>query len=558
MKKFYNYTLLPFLLILSLSTALNAQAPSWQWITSGGGSDIGLSRGNAVATDAQGNVYVGGLHGGSIALQKFDMNGNLLWTAKPTNNNILNKINDVAVDASGNAYITGTFYNTCTFGSTTLVADPNSSTTAFAAFVAKIDAGGNFQWALNGSTTSHGHQITVDASGDIIAGGIRTTGYGFTMAGVTDSTNNTKKLYYIVKLTNAGNGLWAKAMECGLAAATVFPVMFGLTTDASGNIYGSGWLEMASTGALNFGGISLTGSGVNSVVFKINNQGVVQWAKNSNTSSSTKNCVAQGVGLDASGNVYIAGWLDVSTSFGSMNATFNDSYDQFPNLFIAKYSNNGDIQWVTTTGLTVIGDINIRLMGIGVNAAGEVFIASKHAGLYSNVSFGNGLVTSTSMTSGNRNYIFKTNNSGVGQWLKVNSGNMDFDEFMDMTLDQNGNAYVCGSWITGTGYDNLAAPASPSGVFAAKLNSGTASSVELYSNNQITVYPNPASDIVYLSGLNQGDVITLYDIQGGMILNTTAGSDIQPLIIEHLPCGSYILTITNKETINHHRMIIHK
>ena len=91
--------------------------------------------------------------------------------------------NDLATDpVSGNNHIVGTFNNTLTLGSFTLVSNGGNDV-----FVAKLDRNGNYLWAQSFGSTANdeGWGITYDASGNVYAtGGIK----GFTSFTSTPST----------------------------------------------------------------------------------------------------------------------------------------------------------------------------------------------------------------------------------------------------------------------------------------------------------------------------------------------------------------------------------
>lgn len=153
---------------------INAQG-TWQWARSGGGQ--GQDGGTALAIDASSNVYLTGLVQSTpgrfgpfsvsidnqsiddILVAKLDTDGNWLWATRAGGSGI-DQGHGIAVDALGNAYVTGTFRSrTARFGSITLTnagaTDP--LTTANDVFVAKLDAAGAWQWAVQaGGTSSNG------------------------------------------------------------------------------------------------------------------------------------------------------------------------------------------------------------------------------------------------------------------------------------------------------------------------------------------------------------------------------------------------------------------
>ena len=82
----------------------------------------------------------------------------------------------IAVDSSGNAFVTGSFYQTVTFGSTTLTSSGKDDI-----FVAKISSSGSWQWATkaDGSHREDGRRIAVDSSGNAYVFGLFTNNATF-------------------------------------------------------------------------------------------------------------------------------------------------------------------------------------------------------------------------------------------------------------------------------------------------------------------------------------------------------------------------------------------
>ena len=143
----------------------------------------------SVKADAAGNIYLTGFFpltadfdpgadvfemtalGSSDAfVLKLDAAGNFVW-AKAFSGTAADNANDLAVDASGNVFVTGLFQTTADF-------DPGPGVfnlTAFSndIYIAKLDAAGNFGWAIRygGATLDAGLSIFISAAGNIYATG---------------------------------------------------------------------------------------------------------------------------------------------------------------------------------------------------------------------------------------------------------------------------------------------------------------------------------------------------------------------------------------------------
>lgn len=108
---------------------------------------------------------------GDIFVMKLLSNGGLDWV-KGFGSPQHDSATDIAVDASGNTYTTGFFQGTIDF-------DPGAGTTELTAvgwadqFVLKLDALGNFVWAISngGDEETAGYTIDVASTGEVITGG---------------------------------------------------------------------------------------------------------------------------------------------------------------------------------------------------------------------------------------------------------------------------------------------------------------------------------------------------------------------------------------------------
>ncbi|HOL33357.1 MAG TPA: SBBP repeat-containing protein, partial [Candidatus Syntrophosphaera thermopropionivorans] len=175
---------------------------NWLWAKKAGGTDSDYGYG--IAVDASGNSYVIGcfysatatfgsttLTGNgynNIFVAKLDSSGNWLW-AKNAKESPYDYGHGIDVDASGNSYVTGYFYNSVTFGSTTLTSSGGADI-----FVAKLDSSGNWLWANNAGGTSDecGNGIAVDDSGNSYV-----TGYFYDSATFSSTTLTNNGVYDI-------------------------------------------------------------------------------------------------------------------------------------------------------------------------------------------------------------------------------------------------------------------------------------------------------------------------------------------------------------------------
>jgi len=148
-------TLIILVFVISF-TFLNAQEPSWLWAESFGGN--GSDSGNDIATDKQDNIYITGsfteeisfgnftlVSNGNVDIfvVKFDQYGNCLWATNAGGIDY-DRGDGIAVNDAGEVYLTGTFYDTASFGTSIITSNGECDI-----FVAKLDLEGKYMCCHN-------------------------------------------------------------------------------------------------------------------------------------------------------------------------------------------------------------------------------------------------------------------------------------------------------------------------------------------------------------------------------------------------------------------------
>ena len=258
-----------------------------------------------------------------LFLAKYDANGNVLW-AKSAGGMNDDWATSVATDATGNIYVGGSFnIDTVTTVSSIL------TTNAGRKFLLKCDANGNVLWSKNDKAWAH--SIAVDASGNIYVTGKFST-ITFRSGAIKESSENINDIF-LMKCDANGTVLWAKGVVCKSYSDEVNSI----TVDAFGNAYIAG--EFGSPD-ITFGATTLindnsTGKTMNLFITKYDANGNVLWAKSTGNSS---NAIANSLAVDASGNAYIVGCFEKSTiNFGSIILT--SPIKGYRSIFIAKLGN---------------------------------------------------------------------------------------------------------------------------------------------------------------------------------------------------------------------------
>lgn len=316
------------------------------------------------AEDNNGDILVASYSMFNGWLTKYDRDGNLIWekefletaTVQPT-------MQTVAITDDNSILIGGNFgtSQTLVVGDTTisdLKADRHC-------FIMKLDASGNFQWI---SLSDGGHcqfnDITMDSQSNIIAtGNVRTnfspgqtfddeiTFGDFTITSVTDSTNVNFKTWsqdaIVAKFSHDGTPIWVKTIG-------------GQKTDWGNDITTNDQNEIILTGAfadsLIIDNKKIVSHGsLDAMIVKLSPEGSLTWFESAGGIRGTSTLFGpnfdsgRGIETDSDGNIFVSGSFIGESFFGSgQNVIVTGNKEDIigETGFFAKYSNDGEIQWI--------------------------------------------------------------------------------------------------------------------------------------------------------------------------------------------------------------------
>jgi len=416
-------------LLLAVAGATHAQTEDWLWAKQIGGTSSGDS-GRAIATDANGNIYVTGYFEGTatfgsisltgsgdyedIFVAKIDANGNWLW-AKKAGGSSEDYGYGIATDAVGNCYVTGCFNGAATFGSSTLTSSGNEDI-----FVAKLDSYGNWLWAkkAGGTGDDSGLSISIDNSGNSRISGTFT---GTATFGSISLTSSGYTDILIAKLDVNGNWLWAKK-----AGGSSSDDCKDIAVDANGNSYVTGRFYGTAT----FGSTSLTSNGGSDVfVSKLSSSGSWLWTKQGGGNGDD---YGSSITIDVNRNSYLTGIFKDTANFGSTSLISSGSSD----VLVTKLDPNGNWLWANQAG-----GISLDYgTGIAVDTNGTSHIT----GYFAETAFF-GSIALTSLNGLWDPFVAKMDQSGNWLWAKKGGGT-GLDYGRDIASDNNGSSFVTGSF----------------------------------------------------------------------------------------------------------------
>ncbi len=386
-----------------------------------------------------GEVYLKSTASENIFIAKYDASGNYIY-AKAMAGGLGNgdRGNSIALDNSGNIYITGSFDGTVDFDPGMGVA--NLQTKGFQdIFIAKYDASGNYVYAISiGSPDDdYGNGIAVDGSGNVyVTGGLFGTADFDPGPG---TVNLTARGTFIAKYNNSGDYVYANAMQ-----STNSIIGKAIAVDGIGNAYVTGLFS--GTVDLDPGtGVAMlfTSDLSDAFIAKYTTSGSYVYAKAMGGAGID---IGYGIAVDAPGNAYVTGSFSVVADFdpgaGIVNLTSSGSTD----IFIARYDAAGNYIYAKALGGT--GADNGY--GIRVDGSGNVYVTGS---VSETVDFDPGPGIATLTGAGNLDvFIAKYNDSGNYVYAKVMGGTLE-DMGYGIAVDAHGFVSITGSFGSTANFD---------------------------------------------------------------------------------------------------------
>ncbi len=349
-------------------------------------------------------------------------------------------------DNAGNVYIAGKYEQNANFSGTVVSCQGNHDI-----YLAKYTPSGALIWVktAGGYSGDYAHCLSIDNSFVYVGGEVEGNGQVIFSGSSTTLQAKGSNDIVIAKYNLDGTLIWARN-DGGIYNEEAR----GITHDFAGNIYATGFFNTKAA----FGSsISITGYGDRDIfIAKYSPSGTPIWVKKAGSSGKDE---GRGIKCDASGNVYVTGVFKGSANFNGQIINSNGSSD----MFIAKYSPNGDLLWVKGIG----GTWDEAGWGLTIDNAGKIFVAGE---FNASVNFGGIQLNTTGSTDA---FVVKYNSSGNVEWAKK-AGGSGVDRARGIGTDGN-NLFITGQF-GGTAYfgSTTRYAADASDVFVAALNnSGT-------------------------------------------------------------------------------------
>lgn len=227
-------------------------------------------------------------------------------------------------------------------------------------------------------------------------------------------------------------------------------------------------------------------------IAKYDANGNFVWAKGA---GGTETDYVSGIDVDDNGNIYIGGNYETSAVFDTTTISTTNFFNE---SFIAKYNNNGTLQWVKTSK----GTNTNQITGVAYDNSNGVYFTG-----FFGSNYGMSDATISSATTSYDILIGKLDLNGTLQWLKK-AGSTYEDAAYAVCADAGGNAFIAGYFAgTATFGTNTVTYKNYNDIFVAKYDaSGNNEWVRAGKGQELDVAYGIACDTVgnvYATGLFQ-------------------------------------------------------
>ena len=547
--------------LIGFSFQINAQEFSWGGSFGGNGEDVIKE----AHIDSDGNVYTTGYFtdttnfdiNGSFELtsngfydafvQKTDSEGNFLW-AKNFGSEMFEHGGAITTDDVGNVYITGNYEGTVNF-------DPEGSgfeiTSAGAQdiFILKLDSNGDFVWAksVGGADFEEALSIAYSPIGQVILSGFfyepidldpGVDEFILTSEGLSDT--------FILRLDE--NGDFISAQQYG---GTGIDLAIDMTVNAVGDLFITGYFTNAADmnpDAVEEHILTATGGGFAGYVLHLNNAGEFVKAGLTHGGETFNN----GIAVDEMDNIYVSGYFTGTVNFNHdpngtpINYTSATQY----NGFVMKVDSFGNVAWAKHL------ECNDFLMGYDVAVTGEGNVVS--AGYFTGTADFDPSSDEFSLThqSSNATDAYLSILDAEGNFINAYQfGGVNFMDANSVGVDSQNNIYTAAHFETSVDLNPL--PDDELSVeavdlrdnYIVKLQNGSLTNPDVTSS-QLSVYPNPANDKIYLEGLSQesGKKYHVTDVKGRLLFSGRLGHDLS-IDVSILKAGLYYIKVAELKPV---------
>lgn len=504
-------------LALFLLVSISSFAQTFQWvktqpITFSSNPDMIAF---TTACDASGNVYASGFKEntflydqiyGDVFYNKYNASGDLLFS-KTIGGHAT--VFDMMADSQDNVIMVAAFVGTVSIGDFSI----DTVEQGVQNLLLKFDSQGNLLWhiqlQIGDAIETRLEAMTVDSAGNIYIGY-----YDFQHS-------------EIQKLSPQGEALLTISQQYARAISS-------LSIDNAGNIYAAG--SCADPGATYAGVLMPAPFAYNTFIVKYSAQGNYQWIRYVEDIT----CPDPQVVAISPDEVYFSSILFDNYSFDGIPT--EGPLSMFSDVFITRLNADGVFQWVRevpgATGMLFAGSRR----NLSADPQGNICLAGSMRGTIN----WNSNTTTAATGMSNDAIIVKFNPQGELLLAKT-AGGISSDRFDAVAFNAAGDAFLVGMCQGNAMFDTINQPADPfqNWPFIAKLPA-----VSLGTESQqlqvIGLYPNPASDFIYLNS-KQPMSGRIFNMLGQKVMDFSI-ADGGPVSIGHLAKATYLVQVEGAKT----------
>lgn len=332
-----------------------------------GGNGI-LDFGDSVYAQAGGGQYV------TPYVAKYNRRGEAQWATSIHASGYI-YTTAVTIDTAGNSYIIGSTWNNSV---TSLAGQTVQAYGQGDIWLVKLKPDGSVDWAMTvgGNLQDYPTGITCSANGDVYITGLFQGYFQYGNTGISGSSQGWS--VFLLKLATDGTPYFCRRIATADGQNAWQSAGGDVECDRFGNVYVSGSFTntiLSGSGKLH------AGSGVadqNGFVMKVlPTNGTPMWAKQ-------MGATATALAVDEQGYLYVGGKIQPGAdSFGTSLMT-NPGGLGFDDLYVARLSNTGTIDWVKRFGDNTTTNTNpgwwwanqrINISSLDVDFAGKIFVS---------------------------------------------------------------------------------------------------------------------------------------------------------------------------------------
>ena len=352
----------------------------------------------------------------------------------------------ITINTSGDIITAGIFSGTALFGKIELVSKGGTDI-----FVAFCNQNIEFHQAFRAGSSAgndNAKNITLDSENNIIITGsfMQTADFGDTLVHAIGHDNTGNADFFIAKYSPNGQLKWIDhtggqkiphkqtGLNCGIS----------VTTDLLNNVI----VSVNYIGSPRFGNDTLpAGSTTKDILLaKYTPDGSLSWFR---TVTATYMATGSDIKTDSAGNIYITGSFAHANLNGSLN--FGDTTlisTGGKDIFLAKYSPDGELLWVRQAGADVVGGSEYS-RSLTLDPFGNIVIAGhfEYDIHFEDITISN---------KGGVDFFFaKYDTDGNILWAKSGGGPGKLDNAYDVTTDAKGNILVTGHFTNTAYFDDV-------------------------------------------------------------------------------------------------------